>query len=536
MNRVNRVLLGCMLLILIISGCASKGVDNKQAIVNDTMRRDELVLAIGSEPEEGFDPTSGWGRYGSPLFQSTLLKRDNELNIMHDLATNYEVSPDGKKWTVKLREDAHFSDGQPLTAADVVFTYRTAASSGSVLDLSNMEDVAANGDYSVIFTLKEPDSTFVSILVGTGIVPEHAYNSSYSAHPVGSGPYKLVQWDRGQQLIVELNEDYYGDKPFFKKLTFLFLSEDAAFAAARAGQVDAAYIGYSYANQQVEGMQLHNVATVDNRGIMFPYAPSGEVTEEGYPIGNDVTSDLAIRQAVNTAVNRQQLVNGILHGYGSPAYSVSDHMPWWNPDTVTADGDPAEAQRILAAAGWVDTDGDGIAEKNGLKAEFTLFYPSGDTTRQALALAAADMVKQAGIQIHVEGKGWNEIEQLMHANAVLMGFGSHTPKEIYHVYSSKFQGVEYYNAGYYSNPVSDQWMEKALQALTEEEALPYWQKAQWDGQTGFSGLGDTAWAWLVNIDHLYLVNDQLDIGTQPIQPHTHGFLITDNIEEWRWKK
>ena len=84
------------------------------------------MLSVGGEPDTGFDPTTGWGRYGSPLFQSTLFKRDHDLTIVNDLATNYEVSQDGKIWTVSVRDDVTFSDGKPLTAKDVEFTFETA--------------------------------------------------------------------------------------------------------------------------------------------------------------------------------------------------------------------------------------------------------------------------------------------------------------------------------------------------------------------------------------------------------------------------
>ncbi|MGF7045556.1 peptide/nickel transport system substrate-binding protein [Paenibacillus sp. DS2015] len=538
LNRsMKLVIVPVILLCILLAGCsksASLTVEDEDKNVQSD--RAELILAIGSEPEDGFDPTTGWGRYGSPLFQSTLLKRNHDLKIVNDLAQRYEVSDDAKVWTVKIRKDVKFSDGQPLTPADVVFTFEKIAQNASTIDLTNMVSVQSQGDDTVIFTLKESQSTFISLLISTGIVPKHAYGDGYAGNPIGSGPYQLVQWDKGQQVIVKLNPEYYGKVPFFKKLTFVFLNEDASFASAKTGNVDVAYIVSSLSNQTIEGMHIEDVKTVDNRGIMFPYVPSGGTTKDGYPIGNDVTSDIAIRRAVNVAIDRQKLVDGVLNGYGTPAYSANDNLPWWNPETVIQDGKIDEAKQLLTDAGWVDRNNDGIAEKGNLQAEFTMLYPSGDMTRQSLALATADMVKSAGIQINVEGKSWEEIEKMMHSDAVLLGFGSHDPLEMYNIYSTDYQGVEYYNPGYYSNSVVDEWMQKAMEALTEVEALEYWKNAQWDGQTGLSGLGDTPWAWLVNIDHLYLVNDKLDIGKQRIQPHTHGWLVTDNIEEWRWEE
>lgn len=531
LNKWLVTLIGISLMIF-LSGCAEATGSNEGTSVDS--EKDELILSVGSEPETGFDPTTGWGRYGSPLFQSTLLKRDHELEITYDLATDYEVSDDGILWTVHLREDAFFTDGEALTAADVKFTFDTAQSSGSILDLTVLDRVEMVDDYTVVFHLKEPQSTFIQTLLTLGIVPRHAYDEKYAESPIGSGPFKLVQWDKGQQMIVEANLDYYETVPFFQKVTFLFLNEDAAYAAAKSGQVDMAYIPAAFSKQEVPGMKMESIHSVDNRGIMFPYVPSGEKTEEGLDIGNDVTSDLAIRQAINLAVDRQGLVDGILEGFGTPAYSVADRLPWWNEETVISDNDFAAAQEVLRSAGWMDENGDGILEKDGLNAEFKLLYPASDVTRQSLAIAVADMIKPLGIHIIVEGKSWDEIETQMHANAVLMGWGSHDPLEIYNVYSGENVGVEWFNSGYYHNETVDAYLERALAATTEEEAIEFWKKAQWDGETGFSAKGDAPWAWLVNIDHIYLVDENLDIGDQQIQPHAHGWPITDNLVNWKW--
>jgi len=517
---------------LVITACAQG--NNSANTTVEKINRDELVVAIGGEPEDGFDPTTGWGRYGSPLFQSTLLKRDKDMNIINDLATAYEVSPDGLRWTVKIRNDIKFSDGEPLTAKDVAFTFNTAAGSGSVVDLANLQKAEAIDNETVVFTLKEPQSTFINLLISLGIVPEHAYDDNYRENPLGSGPYKLVQWYKGQQLIVEANPYYYGPEPYFKKITFLFLSEDAAFAAAQAGQADVVSIPAAFAQKAVPGMKLVEVPSVDNRGIMFPMVPAGGKTEDGNPLGNDVTSDIAIRKAINVAIDRQALVDGVLEGFGTPAFTVCDGLPWWNPETVFKDNDPEKAKQLLADGGWQDSDNDGILEKGNLKAEFSLLYPASDQTRQSLAIAVADMLKPLGIKINVEGKSWDEIYKKCYSEAVLYGWGSHSPMEMYNLYSSTRKGINSYNPGHYSNETVDEYMEKALRALSEEEAITYWQKAQWDGATGLSFHGDAPWAWLVNLHHLYLVNEKLDIGTPKIEPHGHGWPITDNIVEWKW--
>lgn len=497
--------------------------------------KDHLILAIGGEPDNGFDPTTGWGQYGSPLFQSTLLKYDKDFKIEPNTATDYKVSDDGLKWIVELRDGIKFSDGEPLTAKDVLFTFETAKNSASVVDLTNLEKVAALDSLTIEFTLKKRNSTFIFHLVSLGIVPMHAYGKSYNEHPVGAGPYKMVQWDKGQQLIMEVNPYYFGKQPYFKKLTFLFLSPDAAFAAAKSGQVDIASVSPTLADQKVNGMTLVNLKSADNRGLVLPYLPAEGKTVNGNPIGNNVTSDIAIRKAMNIGIDRNLLVSGILKGYGTPAYSIADHLPWWNPDTqIENDGDIAKAQEILEKAGW-HMQQDGIRQKNGVKAEFSLYYPANDQVRESLSIAFSDMMKPLGIRIETKGKNWNEIGKHVHSSATLFGLGSHDPIELYNAFSSKTTGRGLHNVNYYANPSVDAYFEKALQATSQEEANTYWKKAQWDGKTGFSNIGDASWVWLVNLDHLFLMRENLVIGPQKIQPHEHNWPVTDFIENWHWQ-
>lgn len=517
-----------------VMACSNSDETKGTVAIHDD-RKDTLVLAVGEEPEGGFDPTTGWGRYGSPLFQSTLLTYDEHFKVKLDLAKAYEVSQDGLEWTVTIRTGVKFSDGESLTADDVVFTYETTKSSDSVIDLSNVARIEKVDGQTIQFTLKQPDSTFIHVLTTIGIVPEHAYDAQYKEKPIGSGPYQFIQWDKGQQIIVEANPYYYKQAPYFKRLTFLFLSEDAAFAAAKAGEVDVVSVPPTFAREQVDGMELVTLESVDNRGIMLPFRQAGEETKEGYPIGNDVTSDVAIRKAINYAIDRKALVEGVLYGFGTPAYTVSDRLPWWNPDTVIEDNNREKAKHLLEEAGWIKNE-DGILEKDGLIANFSLLYPANDHVRQSLAIVVADMIRPLGIDVQTEGKSWNELEKLMYAHPVIMGWGSHDPLEMYNIYSSNMQGERSYNANYYSNSTVDLYMERAIRATTQEEANMYWKKAQWDGDTGFSIKGDAAWAWLVNLEHVYLIRDNVKIGKQKIQPHGHGWPVTDFIETWHWKE
>ncbi|MCL2766438.1 MAG: ABC transporter substrate-binding protein [Peptococcaceae bacterium] len=492
----------------------------------------ELILAIGGEPDEGFDPCTGWGRYGSPLFQSTLLSYDKDMKIENDLATGYRISSNGLIWTFGIRPDVKFSDGSSLKASDIAFTYNTAKVSNSEIDLTRMKEARALDDTTVEFVMNSPMSPFLSVAASLGIVPEAAYSPHYGQNPIGSGPYKFVQWDKGQQLIVELNEDYYGVKPVFTKLTLLFIGEDTALAAVKAGTVDVAMTAPSFVSD-VPGYSLLRCASVDNRGMSMPVTKSGTFNSEGVPVGNDVTSDITIRRAVCYGIDRQKIVNDALISYGSPAYSVCDGLPWYNLDTKIEDGKIEEQKAILEADGWIDNGG--VREKNGLRASFELYYPASDSLRQAIALAISQQAREMGIEIKTIGGSWDDLRRMMYSQCILFGWGSYNPMEIYYLFYGKEAVTGYSNPTNAVNPVVDRYIDAALNSLTEESAYENWQKAQWDGNTGLSMLGDASWCWVINVDHLYYVREGLSLGNQRIHPHGHGYPVISNISEWHWQ-
>lgn len=496
----------------------------------------DLFLSIKGEPEQGgFDPLLGWGEYGSPLFQSTLLVRDADLATKPDLATHWELSEDGLTWIVKIRPGVKFSDGTSLTAEDVAFTFTKAATAGGLADVAVLDRAEALDATTIRMTLKEARVTFQAAFFTLGIVPAKSYGDGYSTRPIGSGPFRMVEWRKGQQLIVEANPHYYGSKPQFEKLTFLFMEEDASFAAAQTGKLDLVVVPPPLADKVPTRMKRVVAKSVDNRGIMFPMEPAGNrKSPAGEAIGNDITSDKAIRDAVNTAIDREALVEGILLKYGRPAYGVADGMLWSEPSAAGSPKANLEAARkILAEGGW-KANGNGVMVKNGKEARFDLLYFSNDQTRQLLAIAVADMLRPIGIIATPVGKSRPDVRRLMHTTPVLFGWGSHNPLEVYYLFHSKFAGNRSYNAGYYSNPTVDRYLDQAQRASALETSYPLWRKAEWDSTTGYGMKGDASWAWLVNLDHVYFVNNCLDIGKPQVAPHGHGWPITSGILNWRW--
>ena len=500
-------------------------------------RAGEVVVAMdpNSEPAAGFDPAYGWGageHVHEPLIQSTLTVTNPDLTIGYDLATDYSVSEDGLIWTVTIRDDVSFTDGEPLTADDVAFTYNTVKDASSVSDFTMLDYAEAADDRTVVFHMNRPFSIWPYTMAVTGIVPEHAYDSAtYGASPIGSGRYILKQWDRGQQVILEANPDYYGGEPLMKKVTILFMEEDAAFLAAQAGQVDLAYTSATYSDQQIEGYSLASYATVDNRGFNLPAVPE-QTDAQGRTVGNDLTADVRVRRAINMGIDRQEMIDHVLNGYGSPAYSVCDQMPWYS-EASEVEYDPEGAAALLDEAGWKTGD-DGVREKDGVKAELNLLYSAGDSVRQALAADFADQLGDLGISCTLEGVGWDTAYDRALSDPLIWGWGAHTPMELYNIYHTA-AGSDWALYSPYASDAVDRYMDQALAQNDLETSYQLWRQAQWDGTEGVTWEGDIPWVWLVNIDHLYWVRDGLQVAEQKIHPHGHGWSVVNNVDQWTWK-
>ena len=512
-------------------GAAGQGAQEQPAAQTDT-----VVVAMGptSEPEAGFDPAFGWGageHVHEPLIQSTLTVTNTDLTIGYDLATGYSASEDGLTWTVTIRDDAYFTDGEQLTAADVAFTYNTVKASSSVNDFTMLDYAEAADDTTVVFHMTRPFSIWPYTMAVVGIVPEHAYDSAtYGANPIGSGRYMLEQWDRGQQVILTANPDYYGEPPRIQRVIILFMEEDAAFLAAQAGQVDVAYTSATYSNETVEGYSLASYASVDNRGINLPAVPAG-TDSEGRAAGNDFTADVLVRRAINIGIDRQEMIDNVLNGYGTPAYSICDQLPWYN-EASEVEYDPEAAAALLDEAGWILGE-DGVRTKDGARAELNLLYSNGDSVRQALAADLANQLGELGIACTIEGVGWDTAYDRALTEPLLWGWGAHTPMELYNIYHTIGEtGSAQYSP--YANETVDSYMDEALASADLEQSYELWRKAQWDGTTGVTQEGDIPWVWLVNVSHLYWVRDGLQIAEQKIHPHGHGWSIVNNVDQWSW--
>ncbi|MEV7085832.1 ABC transporter substrate-binding protein [Streptomyces sp. NPDC093085] len=493
---------------------------------------DSAVIGVASEPDT-LSPLLGYGKDGNSKIFDGLLARDADLKLIPALAKALpEVGDDGLTYTYTLREGVEFSDGEPLTSADVLFTYETVldakTNNTARSELDAIKEVRADGDDKVVFTLKYPYSPFASRTV-LPVVPEHVAGDqdpntgSFNTEPIGTGPYVLSAWSKGEKLTFKANPDYWGGAPEVKTLTMAIIEDDDVRATRlRSGDLDGAVLPPNLA------------ATFKNDADRKTYdAESRDFRAVTLPTGNKVTGDQAIRQALDVAVDREAMVDKILDGAGHPAYGPLPVDDPWFAKGIEREQSLARARQILEQAGWQTGEG-GIRAKDGRRAAFTLLYPSGDKVRQDHALAYASDAKKAGIEVKAESATWEVIEPRMKDDAVLAGGGSTGDPDfgLYTLLHSSLAGNGFNNMGHYDNPAVDEALGTGRRSQDEATRKTAYDMVQ---RELVKNPGTT---FLTHIDHLYVLADRWTGLTTQLEPHEHGFASGPwwNLEDWQPKQ
>ena len=490
-----------------------------------------LVAYVGTTIFDGsLDPVKGAMSYGYSFTNSALTAVDPASAYVGDMATDWRVSEDALIYTFTLREGVKFSDGSDMTAEDVVFTYEAVKANQAEnehVDLTRLLSVVAQDDHTVAFTLSEPYSPFLDTTAMLGIVPSDAYDSAaFDQFPIGTGPWKVIQYDPNQQMIVAPNEHYYAGAPSIGRVTFVYMDSDAAISAARSGQLDVVMVSPNYASETVEGMTMHPLETMDIRMVSLPVIPQED--RDGVKYGNNVTSDIAVREALAIGIDRTTIIENAFNGVGKPAVGFTENLIWANTDTY-ADSRKDEAAALLEGAGWVDADGDGIREKGGVVCEFDV-YAAED--RYVLAAALAEDAAALGIRIIPHSSNWGDISANMSSSGVVWGWGQYSPTVLASLFSSEYA----YSGGYdnvvtYLNADVDALVQRAYAEASAEAAVADWKQVQSIANK------DIPYLYIVNIEHCYFVSDKLDIAvdTQIPHPHGHGSPIICNMKDWTLK-
>ncbi|MFG2772364.1 ABC transporter substrate-binding protein [Streptomyces sp. NPDC048350] len=493
--------------------------------------KDSAVVGIAYEPET-LSPLLGYGKDGNSKIFDGLLAFDADLRLRPALAAELpQVSPDGLTYTYKLRKGVTFSDGKPFSAKDVVFTYRSVldpkTNNPSKTELDALKDVRAVGEDTVVFTLKYPYAPFAERTV-LAIAPEHiagkqdVNTGAFTTRPIGTGPYVLTDWSKGEKLSFKANPTYWGGAPQVKKFTMAIIKDDDVRATRlRAGDLDGAILPPNLAAgfKGDKAKKTYAAKTYDYRTVTLP-------------THNKVTGDVAVRRALDVAVDRQAMVDKILEGAGKPAYGPVPTDSEWFAKGTERRHDLDAAKKILDEAGW-KPGADGVRVKDGVRAEFPLWYLSGDKLRQDHALAYASDAKKAGIAIKTQGGTWEVIEPRMKTDAVLAGGGSPGDPDFdqYLLLTSRLGGDGFNNMAWYDNKTVDKALEDGRRTNDTVKRRAAYSIVQREL------VKNPGYTFLTHIDHLYVVNDSWDGLTTQTEPHDHGLASGPwwNVEAWKPK-
>ncbi|MFC4320654.1 peptide-binding protein [Litchfieldia salsa] len=409
---------------------------------------------------------------------SGLVSGDTEFNPVNDLATDVKMSEDGLTFTVTLREDVKWHDGEAFNADDVVFTFGVpkhpdyAGERGSAFE--TLETVTKIDDYTVEFKLNQVDATFHPITLSYFILPEHILGevpvADLGEHefntksPVGTGPFKFEEWRDGEYVKVVANDDFYDGRPYLDSITYKIVpDQNSLLAQLQAGDVDFT---------EVPGTDLETVKSFD--GIKVESGLGLSYTYLAFNLQQERFNDVKVRQAMTHAINREEIVQAVMNGDGEVAHVPESPLSWaYNDDVPRFEFDQEKAKSLLAEAGWEDTDGDGILDKDGEKFSFTIKTNQGNKIREDIVVVLQQQLKEVGIEATPEIVEWSAyIEQISAPNwdfdAMVLGWSMSTFPDQYDIFHSS-QREEGLNMHWYSNAEADKLMEEAKQILDQDE-------------------------------------------------------------------
>jgi peptide/nickel transport system substrate-binding protein len=365
---------------------------------------------------------------GFPGWNLLMMQYDGLMQIDVDgvpqnwLASDIQVNEDGTVYTVALVDGVTWHDGEALTADDVVFTYQyfptNPAASRFARDLNGVESVEAVDELTVEITLAAPNPSFpLQALADVPIIPEHIWadvttpeEHQFDGPNVGSGPYQITDYSPNQSYTLEANPDYFRGAPAADEVILVVFADDAgALAAMNSGEVDVIF--GQVAPEQIELLGARE-------GVEVLQGPEFTNQLLYYDTQLPPFDDVAVRQAMSLAIDRQDLVDTVFLGAATVGNAGWTHpMSAVYNDAVTTEYDAGAANDLLDDAGYTDSDDDGIREYDGQPMSFELLTPSGDSLRLRSAELLSTMLAEIGIQANV-----SSVEQATWEEAVWPGF------------------------------------------------------------------------------------------------------------------
>ncbi len=405
-----------------------------------------------------------------------LTKYDKNIKIIGDLAESWDISPDGLTITFYLRKNVKWHDGVEFTADDVLFTYQTVTNPNIPTPYSSIygpvERVEKIDKYTVRIIYKEPYAPALESW-GMGILPRHFLEGKditspeINRNPIGTGPFMIEEWVTGQKIVLKAFDEYFEKAPNIKKFIARIIPDNATmFLELKFGGID--YMGLTPPQYKLQA----DTEFFNKYFQKFRY-PSFGYTYLGYNLLDPKFSDKRVRQAISHAINKKDIIAGVLLNYGTPCTGPFPPESWaYNHNVRDFEYNPAKAIELLKEAGW-EKDKDGILRKDNKKFSFTVLVNQGNQARLMTAQIIKEHLKKIGIEMDIKVLEWQALlHEFIHKKrfeAVIMGWALSRDPDIYDIWHSSKTKEGEFNFISYKNEEVDRLLIQGRQTFDIEK-------------------------------------------------------------------
>jgi len=414
-----------------------------------------------------------------------LVRYDKDLKLEPELAESWEISPDGKRITFHLRKGVKWHDGAPFTSDDVMFTYRrmidprTPTAYGE--DFKQVKRAAAPDPHTFVAEYGRP---FAPALASWGmhVLPKHLLEkfpdiskSPLNKKPVGTGPYRFVEWKTGEKVVFDASPDYFEGKPYIARVITRVIPDQATmFLELKSGGVDIMTLTPPQYVRQTETAEFKKSFN------KYKYTASG-YTYLGFRLSHPFFKDKRVRQAIAHAADKKALIDGVLLGLGQEAIGPYKPGTWaYNPNVRKYPHDPSLAKALLATAGWKEKDG--VLEKDGQPFEFTVLTNAGNEARAKTAAILQQNLAEVGIRMKIRTVEWaafiNEFIDKRKFDAVILGWNITPDPDQFDIWHSSKTGPKELNHVGFANSEVDRLLDEGRSTFDLEKRKKAYYRIQ----------------------------------------------------------
>jgi len=412
------------------------------------------------------------------LIFNGLVKYDTDLSVIGDLAESWDISEDGLVITFRLRKGIKWTDGVEFTADDVMYGYKTIVDEKTPTayceDYLQVKKAEVLDKYTFRVTYEKPFAPALTSWGNLVVLPKHLLEgkditkTNFGRNPIGMGPYRLNKWTPGQEVVLDSNRDYFENRPYVDRFIYKVIPDPATmFLELQAGGVDMMGLTpLQYTKQTVNDFFRKNFQKF--RYPVFSY------TYLGFNLKYPLFKDKRVRQAIAHAIDKSEIVDVVLFGLGKPATGPYVPNTWpYNPNVKHYEYNPEKAKKLLRAAGWEDSDGDGTLDKDGIPYEFTILTNMGNLQRMNTATIIQWRLAKIGIKVEIRALEWstfiNEFIDNRRFQAVILGWSIGIDPDQYDIWHSSKTKKKEFNFVSYRNPEVDALLEKGRRTFNIEE-------------------------------------------------------------------